>query len=604
MNKLFPKSVAANPRSQIQESIIRNFGGGWNAVEDDHAMDAKYLAESINIHRTAGTGQKIRYGSRRFTDTASIINSSIVDIVYFNGRLVTVHQNGEVGTTDSGGVVTKIWSDNIAALLPGTPDGWNATVARVSFVPIRNKLVIHNGVDKPIIINQSFAITYLQDEATGSNANVPIGKYGCVVANYHCVAGISGSPTTIYIASKGTAGTFPGDPDPNDSISIDVGAYAPAGATEIRGIAGFKTFLIVHFLGQSILIKLGVYDDNGIHTPEFPDDMPEFGLLGHRCLAVTETDILFATLGGLASAKRNLFVTSALETSMLSELVEPAYKRIIGALTDSQLLDGSFAVYDKLNHELLLFTPDGSTLVYSFQETKSLRYRAWTQYADWAWTSGCVSFLGRVFVTKTTKIYQLGNGSFANENFNADKIDDYDGHWTTGTNYVVGNIIIDTSSEKQYKCLVNHTSGPTLDDDLENHPTYWEEYIGVPIEWSMELPWISGRTPLQTKFIKALSINARGSAAYTVECYIDDLYKNEDGDVIHDPALTMEFVGNQQGGFGADATFGSGRRSNDPRLYRFPVKCKSVKFRLLGSSTRALQILSIAFLFVKLKFFR
>jgi len=108
-------------------------------------------------------------------------------------------------------------------------------------------------VDKPVSISVALATTYLQDLATGSNTNVPIGKYGCTVGNYHVVAGIPAAPTVAYIASKATAGTFPGDPAPNDAISFDVGAYAPAGATEIRGVAGFRQFLIVFFLTQAAI---------------------------------------------------------------------------------------------------------------------------------------------------------------------------------------------------------------------------------------------------------------------------------------------------------------------------------------------------------------
>jgi hypothetical protein len=78
--------------------------------------------------------------------------------------------------------------------LPFAPHGWSNGLDTADFVPYKNELIIHNGIDKPITINRDLEVKYLQDLASGSNVNVPIGRYGCVVSNYHCVAGIL--PTT------------------------------------------------------------------------------------------------------------------------------------------------------------------------------------------------------------------------------------------------------------------------------------------------------------------------------------------------------------------------------------------------------------------------
>jgi hypothetical protein len=102
------------------------------------------------------------------------------------------------------------------------------------------------------------------------------------------------NPTEIIISAKGTSGVFPGDPAPNDAISIDVGAYAPEGAASIRGIAGFRTYLLVFLQNITLQIKLGQYDDTGIHTPQFPDTLPQFGLLGNRCIVTVENDLCSA----------------------------------------------------------------------------------------------------------------------------------------------------------------------------------------------------------------------------------------------------------------------------------------------------------------------
>ena len=205
--------------------------------------------------------------------------------------------------------------------------------------------------------------TYLQDLATGSNVNVPIGKYGCVAANYHCVAhmvvtNVDGTPnhynpTEIILSSKGSSGTFPGDPAPNDSISIDVGAYAPEGAAAIRGIAGFRTYLLVFLQNITLQIKLGEYSDANVHTPKFPDTLPQFGILGNRTIVTIENDIMFAGLSGLASAKRNLYAPDSITSDYLSSIVAPGYRRQVGALTDDEQLNKAFAVHDPLNLSLI-----------------------------------------------------------------------------------------------------------------------------------------------------------------------------------------------------------------------------------------------------------
>src|SRR6185295_3772126 len=318
------------PNVKLQKKVkllpltVRGFGGGLNQVDNDIEMDPRFQVVLNNYRRTPKGTQRVRYGSNWFTDVASVAASNIVDQTFFSNSVISVLVDGRVVATDSDGIDTVIWDDTIAGGLLGSPDGWSTSLDSIDFVPFKNKLVIHNGIDKPLVFTSALVANYLQDEATGSNTNVPIGKYGCVVGNYHCVAGIPAAPTTVYITAQGTIGTFPGDPPPNDAISLDVGAYAPEGAPEIRGIAGFRTFLIVFFEKQALLIKLGVYDDatpTPNHVPSFDDTMPAFGLLGHRCIVQVEQDLVFASQSGVCSAKRNLF-SGLVESQPLSSYIE------------------------------------------------------------------------------------------------------------------------------------------------------------------------------------------------------------------------------------------------------------------------------------------
>jgi hypothetical protein len=128
---------------------------------------------------------------------------------YFSARIVIVFTNGDIWIVDgAGGNKEVIWNQDIAAALPvpdgePPPIGWSGGLTTIDFVSYKNELIIHNGIDKPITISRDFVVTYLQDLASGNNINVPIGKFGCVVSNYHCVAGIDAQPTLIYISTSG-----------------------------------------------------------------------------------------------------------------------------------------------------------------------------------------------------------------------------------------------------------------------------------------------------------------------------------------------------------------------------------------------------------------
>lgn len=595
-------------RAELKPLSLHGFGGGLNTSETDNGMNAQFCVVLNNFRRVGRVGSMtVRYGSQWFADVNSVVSGDIIDIEYFANALIAVTENGEVAAVDNDGIVTAIWNSAIAALLLGSPSGWSTGLTIVDFVPFKNELIIHNGVDKPISINGSLVVTYLQDAATGSNVNVPIGKFGCVVSNYHCVAGISVLPTSIYITAIGTSGTFPGDPDPNDSISIDVGAYAPEGAPDIRGIAGFRSFLIVFFAGQSILIQLGVYDADGVHVPTFPDAFPAFGLFGHRCLMQVESDLLFAGNGGIASAKKNLnSFTGSVENVPINDIIDPSFRRVMGLLTDTQLKENCFFIYDKLSHDLMLYSLGGNAATYSYNVR--LRYKSWSTFSGPSWISGCASSLGRVFFTKGSRIYQYGNNIFADEAYRADLLQDRDANWTTGFAYTAGYIARNIENDTSYICTVSHISGGTsFNDDLELQALdpKWEVYTGEAIEITQELPWVNGANPMEVKFNKFISIASNGDAEFTTKVWVDNLYKDNDGVVIHDPALSMDFVGNNAPGFGYDAgPYGGGRRSADPRLFQFPVKFKTIKVSITGSVKKTLEIAGITFLYLSGRFKR
>jgi hypothetical protein len=454
-------------------------------------------------------------------------------------------------------------------------------------------------------------VTYLQDLATGSNVNVPIGNYGCVAANYHCIAStvttgvggviLSANKTEIVISSKGSSGTFPLDPIPNDAISIDVGAYAPEGAASIRGIAGFRTYLLVFLQNITLQIKLGVYEGSA-HTPVFPDTLPQFGVLGNRCVVTVENDIMFASLNGLASAQRNIYAPDVIQSNYLSTQISPSYRSIVGALTDSQQLFDAFATYDRLNNDYLIFMPGGRVLCYTFNS--KLKMHAWSQFENMDWDAAWATVLGRVFMAKGTRVFLGGNGTFAGENFYADKLMDRDYVWvnSSSTAFVNGDLVYDSVADEVWECLTNHgkVAGLTFAQERLNNPNMWKQYEGNPIPFEFELPWIDGKDPLKLKHLRYVSIATKGDAEFTYDIYVDNLFKDVDDNVVYAPGVSMTFIGNDAYGFGFDdGPFGMGRRSRDPRLYAIPIKFKTIKFKIWGQATKKLELINLSFLYAR-----
>jgi hypothetical protein len=225
-------------------------------------------------------------------------------------------------------------------------------------------------------------------------------------------------------------------------------------------------------------------------------------------------------------------------------------------------------------------------------------------------------------------------------------MNDYTKVWAPSTVFLVGTVVLDPTASvddinKTWTVSVTHTSGVgTFQQDRDANPTWWRKQVGAAIAFDMETPWIQGSEPMKTKLLRYVNVASKGTGGFTLEAYVDNLYKDEAGNIIHEPAVSIDFVGNDTRGFGYDegfpsaqstdyslrtdtghilrsdgsriirvadegeGPFGSGRRSFDPRLYGFPVKCKMVKFRIFGRSRRYLQIININFAFSRGNFRR
>jgi hypothetical protein len=591
--------------TKIRSTTIREFGGGWNVIDAPAALSTKYASVLKNWFRKQDGSQAIRYGTKYIANVSAIVSGNILDIKYFNGQIIVVTVDGKIAAVDSDGVVTLIWDSAIAALLPGAPSGWSTDLEIVTFTEIKGSLVLCNGVDKPLEIQSSFVPRYLQDLATGSNVNTPIGKYCTTISDYLIISGVPSEPNVVYIAARSTVGVFPGDDAPNDSLAFDVGAYAPEENETIRGISSFRNFLFVHFFSSTIQVILGEYNTDADHVPRVGDTFAKFGAVGHRAIVPVINDLIFNDIAGVNTVKRNI-ISSAVDPDRISALIAPEYQRQIATVTQADMLTSVFAVYDRLNGHYMLFIPseDGvRAFVFTFNER--MKVKAWSEFVGWDWIAATSTALGRVFFARDTRLYQYGNEAYSAETYSADFIAEFDGSWANNTAYAVGDRIKDTVSTQVYIALIAHTSAlaGTFEDDRETNETFWEEYEGEDINFDWEFPWTDVNSRAKLKRLANIGFDTQGTSQFNVDVFVDNIYLDQFQD--YDPALTFGFTGGESLGYGGgDQPYGGGRRTSDERLWSHPVKFRIMKPRLYGSTKKPLRVVSAIFLFAEGKYGR
>ena len=118
---VFPPNLKVGRSNKLENITLRGFGGGWNAIETDLQMESTYLVKVRNFRRTPGGTQKIRYGSKAFSDLTGTgtAGGHIVDMTYFAASLVCVISTGEIIRVQGDGTKSVIWSAAIA----GSPTG-------------------------------------------------------------------------------------------------------------------------------------------------------------------------------------------------------------------------------------------------------------------------------------------------------------------------------------------------------------------------------------------------------------------------------------------------------------------------------------------------
>lgn len=542
MVKAFPKMQARKRgrRAVTKDVTLKDFSGGLYPIENETVLSFKYAPVLTNMSVEEEFSIGVRFGTKEH----ATVGADIVDMTYFEGAIIAILADGTIDKVDLAGTVTTIWNSTIAAALPGAPSGWSATT-HVDFDDDGGELVVFNNVDKPVLIDNAHTVTYLQDLATTSNVNTPIAEHVVIVGNYTVVSNVSGGDDmTIVISNSNTTGTWPGDPAPNDATTLSLATYIGPNSPKIIGLGKLGKYLIVHFPKAFAVVVLGEYDASNNHIPRVMDVITETGILGHKSQITTEKDILFASANGVFSARQATF-TEAFETTAKSENITPLLNKVLPTIPGLTTIN-SFAVRDPLKNKVFFFLEDedSNTHIFEMTYTKDLKKIKWNTVTGWSFTTGCTSEHGRIFFGQADKIYLYGNNVFDGEEYYQDYLD---------------------------------TNG--------------ENGTAITIDW--ELPWIDFGKRIITKELRRLTADTIGEARFNLQIFVDKIYKDASGN--YDPALEMEMVAGDEGGFGStSASMGGGRNVSDERQYGFPVRFKLLKLRWTGDITEKLQISSIS----------
>lgn len=285
------------------------------------------------------------------------IGGNIIHTTYFNRMIVAFTDMGEIGIADSAGNVSRIWGINEAeALSSGLVPTRQCT--HWSSDNFKSTIIACNGYnrDKPLQINDEFEVEFLVDKSTLSNAFVPKADYVICLQGYVVFARTEYGDAFIEISAKGTDGTFTRDPNPADSVEIDVSTMTSVIEPVILGVGFLRDKLYIAFYDKGVMGTLGIYDADGNHTPDLSDTIAEHGSYAHRTIASLGNDVLMADYNGVPSLTLSR-ASGSIVPVRLSSLIEPTMQQHMKSLGEDFVRKKAFAVYDRNERTYMLVLP-------------------------------------------------------------------------------------------------------------------------------------------------------------------------------------------------------------------------------------------------------
>src|SRR5690606_26760532 len=117
--------------SQLQEATLRDFSGGLNLVDADATIRSNFAKVLKNMHRDLDGTMSMRWGTGFLYDVSGTVDGNIIEMHYFNDRMLVFTDEGEIATIDVSGTKTAIWNSTIAAALAGSPSGWSTGLVTI-----------------------------------------------------------------------------------------------------------------------------------------------------------------------------------------------------------------------------------------------------------------------------------------------------------------------------------------------------------------------------------------------------------------------------------------------------------------------------------------
>ncbi len=343
--------------------------GSYALTGRDISIDLATLTSvNLDLGTYALTGHNIDISidaqTRTFDQTYNThtVAGFFVNSWYFQDNIVAVDTAGEVFRINGQGTITKIWSDQFARAIGGTPQAWSP-MTFASAAVFKGDLIICNGIDKPLLVNiddGSPEVIYLQDIPTGANINVPIGRYVMSMPEFLVISGDPQAVDRVHISNQGSSGTWQGDAIPNNGTQIDIGQHTPSFNQTVRSIVRFRSFLLVIFEDSIIPMTLGVFDDSGNHIPTVDDVIEKHGTVSHRTVISLGSDLLMVDHIGVPSVAQAT-LTNTIRPDRVSELIDPELQKNIQRLTLGYAEDGAFSLFNPRDRQYMLFIPKHET---------------------------------------------------------------------------------------------------------------------------------------------------------------------------------------------------------------------------------------------------
>lgn len=580
----------------LQDVTSRDFRGGLDVADSELNLTSKFARVLDNIVVGIDGSLEVRQGTALFADIASKSAWPIRNIKFFYQYIIVVNTRGEIFSVDIGGNVTAIWNPIIAAAKRVGLTIWSAA-AFVAFLEFNGELLIMNGVDKPLHVTISLLVDYLADLGSGSNINVPIGSICAAFANHVCIA----NGSIMNVSERNAGGTYTGDAGVQFTNIFDFKPYVPSGDNEILGLYPFKNFLLVSFREYVIPV---IFVEDATATPKLnmtvqgSSVLKNYGAISPRVgQDIGEVELL-ADIVGVAALSLNYY-TLILAPDRPSRYIDPILQPAINKLDSITLRNNAFSIYDRKLSTYTLFLPDANELSqqmvtgYLFRTIDKLNIKAWSVIKGWNWGSSTRSTSGNVYHSRhgDTKVFIQGD-SKTNPLY-ADFMGEQD-TWDDGT---------------------------TWQDNTGWGPVANFAESGMPIDSSWEIPWTDLKHRSLAKTLRYIVMDTEGDQEFNCKVFVDDYYLGpQTGETWTDlttfddgtgwtpyaappftPALTMDFIARDAGGFGiqpfGNSPFGGGNNTALRTLTLMPTKFDTLKLRFDARTKGQLKYVSLSLLY-------